>query len=166
MLLRPNCLLLNYQVAEIIRSVLIGKIRRPIKGRLYFITYEISWEIGRGMGGGGGYCPPPQTHTIPPMQLMCDVISSPVEKDTSSKGRVVQGTHCPRDALSKGRIVQGTRRTREATSKGDIIQWTHCPRDETSQTFPSGTHRSRILYHVIAVDIRNHLSKGDFSFVF
>ncbi len=47
-------------------------------------------------------------------------------QDTSSKGRIVQGTHRPRDAASKGRVVQET----------------HCPRDGTSETFCSGTHRS------------------------
>jgi hypothetical protein len=30
--------------------------------------------------------------------------------DTSSKGRTVQGTHCPRDALSKGLVDQGKRK--------------------------------------------------------
>jgi hypothetical protein len=42
-----------------------------------------------------------------------------LQRDTSSKGRIVQGTHCPRDALSKERIVQETHRLR-TFDRGDI----------------------------------------------
>jgi hypothetical protein len=43
-------------------------------------------------------------------------------RDTSSKGRIFQGTHRPRDTSYKRRIVQGTHRPRDASSNGRIVQ--------------------------------------------
>jgi hypothetical protein len=53
--------------------------------------------------------------------------------DAACKGRIVQGSYCPKDASSQGRIVQGMHCPGDALSKGCIVQGMHCPRDALSK---------------------------------
>jgi hypothetical protein len=67
-------------------------------------------------------------------------------RDSTFKGRIVQGTRIPRKGSSKGRIVQGTLRTRDAMSKGRNVQGMHRPRDAASKgCIVQGTEHSRLF---------------------